>query len=74
MFSNVNKGDHLQRCLLPVLQVTEELHDNSSSVGVLKEKSGDLERKLKTETEEVKKRDAELKVGILDSMKPQIFF
>jgi hypothetical protein len=31
----------------------------------LKEKSGNLERKLKTEEEEVKKRDAELKVCIL---------
>ncbi|XP_060568245.1 centrosomal protein of 63 kDa-like isoform X7 [Ruditapes philippinarum] len=44
-------------------RVTEELHGNSNNFLGLKEKSGNLERKLKTEEEEVKKRDAELKVA-----------
>lgn len=44
-------------------KVTEELHSNNSTWSELKEKSGDLEWKLKAELEEVKKRDAELKVA-----------
>ena len=44
-------------------RVTTELHNNSSNVGTLNEKTSDLERQLGTEKEEIEKRQAELKVG-----------
>ena len=42
--------------------MTTDLHNNSSSMGTLSEKTVDLENKLKVELEEVKKKEAELKV------------
>ena len=44
-------------------RVTTELHNNSSNVGTLNEKTSELERQLGTEKEELEKRQAELKVN-----------
>ena len=44
-------------------RVTTDLHNNSSTVGTLNEKTTALENMLTAEKEELEKRHAELKVG-----------
>lgn len=50
---------------MTITQVTTELSTSSGNVGSLSEQTEELQKQVTLEQEEVKKKEAELKVGLI---------